>query len=179
VYPGDIRDIAFTVSHDGGRTFAPPVRVSEDKWAIDGCPENGPAVAVDGQNRVHVVWPTLVAGSNGGAGSLALFYAMSRDGKQFAPRQSVPTEGTPRHVQIVATREGALTLAWDETAGATSRIVMARATIGASGPVRFQREMVSGSERAVYPVLAATADGVLVAWTSGPADSSVIRLAKR
>ena len=49
VYPGNIRDIAFTVSRDGGRTFAPPTRVSEDRWVLDGCPENGPAMAVDAE----------------------------------------------------------------------------------------------------------------------------------
>ena len=42
VYPGNIRDIAFTASRDGGRTFAAPLRVSDDQWALDGCPENGP-----------------------------------------------------------------------------------------------------------------------------------------
>jgi hypothetical protein len=56
VYPGNIRDIAFTLSRDGGRTFAAPVRVSDDRWALDGCPENGPAIAVDARNAVHVVW---------------------------------------------------------------------------------------------------------------------------
>src|SRR5581483_2564508 len=29
VYPGNFRDIAFTLSRDGGKTFAPPIRVSE------------------------------------------------------------------------------------------------------------------------------------------------------
>jgi hypothetical protein len=43
VYPGNIRDIAFTVSRDGGRTYAAPARVSEDKWSIEGCPDDGPA----------------------------------------------------------------------------------------------------------------------------------------
>ena len=60
VYAGNVRDIAFTLSRDGGRTFAPPVRVSDDRWVLDGCPENGPALAVDGHDAVHVVWPTLV-----------------------------------------------------------------------------------------------------------------------
>src|ERR1700710_3157521 len=66
VYPGNIRDIAFTVSRDSGRTFADPVRVSDDRWVLDGCPENGPAMAIDGRNRVHIVWPTLVSGSTAG-----------------------------------------------------------------------------------------------------------------
>jgi hypothetical protein len=53
VYPGNIRDIAFTVSRDNGRTFAAPLRVSDDHWVLDGCPENGPAMAIDGRDRVH------------------------------------------------------------------------------------------------------------------------------
>ena len=62
VYEGNVRDIAFTKSSDGGRTFAPPVRVSDDNWVLDGCPENGPSMIVDADARVHVVWPTLVPG---------------------------------------------------------------------------------------------------------------------
>ena len=60
VYPGNIRDIAFTSSRDGGRTFASPLRVSEDKWVLEGCPDDGPAMAVDAKGRVHIVWPTLI-----------------------------------------------------------------------------------------------------------------------
>ena len=66
VYPGNLRDMAFTMSRDGGRTFAAPVRVSEDKWALEGCPDDGPAMAVDAQNRIHIVWPTLVGGATRG-----------------------------------------------------------------------------------------------------------------
>ena len=62
VYTGNIRDIAVAKSSDGGRTFASPVRISEDNWVLDGCPENGPAVAIDQTNAIHVVWPTLVPG---------------------------------------------------------------------------------------------------------------------
>ena len=57
VSPGSIRDIAFTSSRDGGRTFAAPIRVSEDKWELEGCPDDGPAMAVDHQNHVHIIWP--------------------------------------------------------------------------------------------------------------------------
>src|SRR5262245_2081331 len=60
VYPQNVRDMAFTESRDGGRTFAAPIRVSEDQWQIEGCPEDGPALAVDPRRQVHVVWPTLV-----------------------------------------------------------------------------------------------------------------------
>ncbi len=55
VYPGSHRDIAFTASHDGGKTFALPIPVGEDGWQIDGCPENGSAVAAGKDGRVHTV----------------------------------------------------------------------------------------------------------------------------
>jgi hypothetical protein len=83
VYPGNVRDIALALSSDGGRTFGSPVRVSQDNWVLDGCPENGPAVAIDKGNVIHVVWPTLVPGSAGAEPTMALFYAMSRDGQHF------------------------------------------------------------------------------------------------
>ena len=91
VFPGNVRDIALTKSSDGGRTFAPPVRMGEDDWVLNGCPENGPAVALDHTNAIHVVWPTLVQGSGSGE-TLALFYASSRDGQRFTKREQIPTE---------------------------------------------------------------------------------------
>ena len=76
VYPGNIRDIAFARAGTGG-SFAPPVRVSADEWQLDGCPEDGPAIAVDAKGRTHMVWPTLA--SEQGAPAFELFYAMSVD----------------------------------------------------------------------------------------------------
>ena len=117
VYPGNLRDMAFTMSRDGGRTFAAPVRVSEDKWALEGCPDDGPAMAVDAQQRIHIVWPTLVGGATAGADpNIALFYAMSADGRQFTARERIPTEGMPHHPRIAAGTDGSLTVAWDELA---------------------------------------------------------------
>src|SRR5205085_8969507 len=110
VYPGNIRDIAFTWSHDGGRSFAAPIRVSDDQWALDGCPENGPALAIDSRERVHIAWPTLVKSTAAGsAPNLALFYAF-RSGDRFSPRQIIPTSGPPRHPSPAAGPMGLLLL---------------------------------------------------------------------
>jgi hypothetical protein len=54
VYPGNLRDIAFTMSQDGGRSFSIPIRVREDGWAINGCPDDGPAMAADTAGTVHL-----------------------------------------------------------------------------------------------------------------------------
>ena len=58
---------------------------------LDGCPKNGPALAVDGTRRVHLVWPTLLPASTPEREPTpGLFYALSRDGRQFTPRQRIP-----------------------------------------------------------------------------------------
>jgi hypothetical protein len=178
VYPGNIRDIAFTMSRDGGRTFAPPVRVSDDKWVLDGCPENGPALAVDAQNRIHVAWPTLVPGPTPQSEpTLALFYAMSRDGRTFTPRQRIATQGLPRHVQIAVDAASRITLIWDEQGGGT-RVVRGRGTVSPTGAVTFTREPVADAAPGIYPVIASLADGQIAAWTSGTTGATAIRVAR-
>ena len=175
VYPGNIRDIAFSVSRDGGRTFAPPVRVSEDRWVLEGCPDDGPAMALSGDGGIHVVWPTLV--SDGGEDTIALFYSVSRDGKSFAPRQRIPAEGMPHHPQITIASDGTPTVAWDESASGSRRTVMARVSVDGGGVARFAR--VALGDRALYPVLAAADDATVVAWTASEPGGSVIRVVLR
>jgi len=180
VYPGNIRDIAFTMSRDGGRTFSAPSRVSEDKWVLEGCPDDGPAMSVAPDKRVHVVWPTLVtdASADGAEPTIALFYAASGDGRQFTPRERIPTEGTPHHPQIARNADGSLTIVWDEIVNGTRRAVMARAVAGENGSMRFTRRVLSEGDPAIYPVVVATNEGPLVAWTSGLSSSSAIRVVR-
>jgi hypothetical protein len=172
VYPGNIRDIAFTASRDGGRTFAAPVRVSDDKWELDGCPDDGPAMAVDARGRVHVVWPTLVKTSEG-EDTIALFYSTSADGRRFTARERIPTEGMPHHPQIAMAAGGSLALAWDEMAGGKRRAVAARVTFDAAERPRFERRVIGEGEPAIYPVIAVTAAGTVAAWTSGTGQTAI------
>jgi len=57
VFPGNVRDMVVSISTDQGNTFAPPVRVAEDNWKLEGCPDSGPAVIRAG-SRVYVAWLT-------------------------------------------------------------------------------------------------------------------------
>lgn len=175
VYPGNIRDIAFTLSRDGGQTFAPPIRVSEDRWVLEGCPDDGPAMVVDAQRRIHVIWPTLLQ-EEGKDPNLALFYAMSIDGRSFTPRVRIPTEGTPHHPQLALDGSGRLVAAWDELAGGMRRVAVAEARPAATPT--FARQLLSEREAAMYPVVARSTRGVVVAWTSGGPATSVIRVAR-
>mgnify|MGYP003335916256 CR=1 FL=1 len=162
VFPGNQRDIAFAASHDGGRTFDPIVRVSEDKWQFDGCPENGPAVARAGDGTIHVAWVTPLDGKDGAP--LALYHATSRDGRTFTARTRVPSAPGASHVQLAATENGGMLLAWDEPADGGRRIRLARVEARNGSRASFTRLADVDATDGVYPSLAATTQGGVVAW---------------
>jgi hypothetical protein len=85
IYPVNLRDISFAVSRDG-KTFSAPVRVSEDHWVINGCPDDGSTMAIDRAGVVHTAWPTLVDRSEP---AIRLFHAATADGVTFTPRQMI------------------------------------------------------------------------------------------
>ena len=160
VFPGDLRDIAFTTSRDGGRTFSAPMRVSEDHWEFDGCPDNGPTVAVDGARRIHVAWPSPADVKNPMV--MALFYAMSSNGQPFTPRIKIPTNGPAGHVQIVTEADGNVVLAWEEMSSTGRTIRLARANTLANGQIVLRS--VGSTVAGKYPSMAVTSGGALVAW---------------
>jgi hypothetical protein len=173
VYPGNMRDIAFTVSRDGGKTFAAPVRVSEDKWRIEGCPDDGPSMVVDPAGSVHVLWPSVV--SENGRQVKALFHAATRDGRTFTPRDRVPTEGQANHPQLAVDATGALAATWDQSGSGTRTIVMALARPSSSGTATWTAATSSSKLTGTYPDIVSTGRGMWVrAWTSGPSNSSKI-----
>jgi hypothetical protein len=174
--PGNLRDMAFAISRDSGRTFTPPVRVSEDKWMLEGCPDDGPSLAVDGKGVVHVIWPTLVAGGKTNEPTIGIFYASTTGGLRFGRREPIPTEGIPHHPRVVIASDGQLVAAWDESGAGARRIAVARAALDGTGRVTFKREVIGSSEAAVYPAMAAAGDAVVIAWTSGSSASSSIRV---
>jgi hypothetical protein len=186
VYPGNLRDMAFTMSHDGGRSFAPLVRISEDKWMLEGCPDDGPSMVVDARKRIHVVWPTLITeetaehaeNAEKTGSTIALFYAMSTDGTQFTPRERIPADGVPHHPRIAVSPDGALAVAWDEAAAGSRRIAIAQAMADAGGHPRFRREVLTTGRTAIYPSLAVTAQGLVAAWTSGASATASIQVAR-
>ena len=146
---------------------------------LDGCPENGPSLAVDARDRVHVVWPTLLpAADSTSEPTLALFYAMSADGRTFTPRARIPTDGVARHPQVALGSRDELFIVWDEQDGGTRRVAAARAEADGNDPVTFVRQPLADTGPAGYPVVASVSDAEIVAWTSGSGASSTIRLTR-
>jgi hypothetical protein len=175
VYPGNLRDMAFMMSRDAGRTFAPTVRVSEDQWVLEGCPDDGPSMAVDAKGVVHMVWPTLVAGGKNGEPTIGIFYSSTSDGSRFSQRDALPTSGIPHHPRIVVGADGGLVAVWDESGDGTRRIAVARGG-AAGGKFKFRRDVIGSAEAAIYPAMAVTDEAAIVVWTSGASKSSSIRV---
>jgi hypothetical protein len=171
VFAGNIRDIAFTTSRDGGRTFAPLARVSEDQWQLDGCPDDGPALAVNDQGVAHLAWPTVVSTPEP---HKAIFYASTRDGRTFTPRVRVSPEGrNAAHPQITIDPSGRPFVVWDEIEAGKRRLFAARAT--ARGEF-LTPTVFDTAGTAFYPAVARAGNVLLVAWTEGASAESVIRL---
>ncbi len=177
VYPGNIRDIAFSMSRDGGSSFSGPVRVSEDEWRLAGCPDDGPALAVDDKGVLHVVWPTVIGGNNPEG---ALFYSSSRDGRTFAARHRVPGLGGPRpmHPQIAVDAKGRLTVAWDEVVNGVRQAAVRPLAFDAEGrPAPGEAMRLGASDTpSSYPLLVATPRGMLAVHVSGKPGASMIRV---
>ena len=178
IFPESMRDIAFAKSTDEGRRFDPLVRVSDDKWQLNGCPEDGPTLAVDQAGMIHIAWATLVQDRGE---QKALFYATSRDGKTFSPRTRLPvTDGaTPGHPQLALTADGGVAIVWDELVAGLRRVSFTRMSHDGT----FDRpQLLSGDESASYPVVARVDRDILVAWTSrsssakSAAEPSIIRI---
>lgn len=167
VFAGNLRDMAFTASRDGGKTFSPIVRVHEDGWSINGCPDDGPAMAVDASGAVHLVWPTVAGGTEG-----VLHYAVSRDGRSFSAPIRVPTLGSPKpsHPQIALDTSGRIVVAWDEVRNGVRGAAFSRMTAGSFAPAR---SFGTGGP-STYPVLAAGARGLVAAWAAGPPAAATI-----
>jgi hypothetical protein len=177
IYEDNYRDIAFAVSRDGAR-FGEAVRVNEDGWQINGCPDDGPSMVVDGSNRVHLIWPTLVHEKT----DMGIFHASTADGVAFSERSPLPGAGgmDPSHPQLSLDGSGRLAAVWDEMVGNQRRVVMTRAVpAGDRTPVWSEPELLdegADGSSATYPVVAASGSGVLVAWTSQAGDESVVRV---
>ncbi len=174
IYPGSLRDIAIARSIDNGVTFGTPIRLSEDGWKIEACPDDGPSMAADTHGGIHVAWPTMVAGATPRKG---IFYASLPEGatseQAFTPRLRLDAgEGDAAHPQIGADDHGNTAVVWDEHLADRRRIVLRRVSAGkAAPPEHFEGAGVS------YPVVAAAEAHWVTAWsTQGPNGRTILEV---
>jgi hypothetical protein len=173
IYPGSLRDIGFAMMDPSGAVRGEPVRVSEDHWELDGCPDDGPAMVMTSAGAIHIVWPAVLPGEP----VKGIFYATSPDGKQFSPRARMDrlTKGAAAHPQIALTPAG-LAVVWDELADGVKQVMLRER--GVEGGTWSEPTVFHESVAAYYPVVAATPDGMILAWTSAADPNSMIGIAR-
>jgi hypothetical protein len=146
------------------------IRVSQDRWQLQACPDDGPGLAASGSGTIHVVWPTLAEKATPDASpEKAIYHARTTDGRTFTPRRRLDRPGSGAAHPVVAalpSGPGAVAL-WDEVADGARRVV--------AQPIREPAEPhVLGA--GTYPAVAALGDGFVAAWTAGSGDAAVIRV---
>ena len=187
IFPGSVRDIAVARSTDNGVTFAAPLRLSDDNWKIEACPDDGPSMAADAHGGIHVAWPTLVPGDQPRKG---IFYASLADGTgesmTFSGRLRLDGgDADAAHPQIASDDHGNTAVVWDERvqnrpsgsggqAGDRRRIVIRRVSGGAAAPA----EMIDGPGVS-YPAVAAADGHWVVVWPEQTPDGSTMIVGRR
>ena len=108
------RDIWVARRPDAGAAtaFLAPVPVTHEPWTFDGCPHDGPSLALAGK-ALHVAWMDAHTGTN------RVYHAASPVGDlSFQSRPlNLQGQGTQGHPRIATDGEGALHVVWDEGLG--------------------------------------------------------------
>lgn len=110
VYAGDERDHAVTALEPNGASTLH--RVSEDRWALKGCPHHGPALASSAGGVLHAAWFTQ------GQARQGLFHARSVDGGQtFSQPVAVGDPERQAGRPALVAQGGQVWMAWKEFDG--------------------------------------------------------------
>jgi len=168
----EVRDIYITRYVDGAWTEG--TAVHDDGWFIWGCPVNGPAVAVAGEN-LAVAWFT------GAGDEPRVKVAFSADDGATFGAATVIDGGNPAgRVAVVGLRDGSALIAWLERTGgegAEVRLRRVRADGTMSGSVNLTAS--SSSRASGFPQMVQAPDGSLVmAWTDVSVEPSQVRVTR-
>lgn len=149
----ELRDIWVVNRRDGEWGTLYPLH--EDGWRIDGCPVNGPALAVGGL-RVAAAWFT------GADGDPRVYAAFSDDGgDRFGPPVRVDAGDAIGRVGIVMLDDGSALVSWLAGAEIRARRVSPDGTAGDY----FVVAESSASRASGFPRIVLSGGRVIAAWT--------------
>jgi len=155
----EIRDIAISAYSTTGWTS--PVRVHDDQWEIEGCPVNGPAIAVNGRFGM-VFWPTVVDEK------ITLRYVLTDSPSALMSKPRMRQLDLPNlpsgRVDVVAWRQGFL-LTW--ISRARDRPAVETAFVSTTGEVRYSGPLAEPALRGRatgFPRVASDGNRGLVVW---------------
>jgi hypothetical protein len=157
---GNVRDMYWARSSDGGRSFAAPAPVHADGWALDACPHRGGVLAFDASGRAVAAWYT-----EGERGEPSLRVASAGPGAAFRAPRELHEGGAalPDRVALAVAPSGPGLVAF-EAATSVRREIVARVLDPASaeaGPALVLSRVLKASGPAVA---ALPGGGFALAW---------------
>lgn len=158
-----VRDIHLVRFTQG--TWTVPVRIHADDWVFNGCPDNGPAVAAEG-DRLAVAWWTAPQGKP----KVQVAFS-GDDGRSFGQPVRVDAKRGEGQVTVALLGDGAV-VGWLE-AGRTW--VRWAGRDGSRGPAI---ELGPSPGHARLPRWITTPDGVLAVWTTITRSVRAVRLSR-
>ncbi|WP_160763689.1 exo-alpha-sialidase [Kangsaoukella pontilimi] len=152
----EVRDISLVRLHEGA--WSVPRTVHADNWEISGCPVDGPSISAQ-EKEVAVAWFT------GAGDEPAVKVAFSTDGaSSFGDPVRVDMGEPVGRVNTAMLADGTTLVSWVEWQGSSEVLLVCHVTADGCGKTHRLVENSEGSSMN-FPQMAATADGIFVAWT--------------
>jgi len=148
-------------------------RISEDDWAIDGCPHHGPDLSISGSGMRHVVWFTDADKRSG------LFYAhQQKQGGMFsAPMGFGNPDNQAAHPQVLSVDE-ILYIVWKEFDGEKSSVLLIQSNDeGQSWSAPISVATTKGASD--HPFLIKDDKGLYLSWATAFEGWQLFTLAQR
>ncbi len=153
---GNVRDIRVLRAESAEEGFGGSATLSDDRWALDGCPHTGARMTEDHDGKLWAAWFTA-----GGAEGPGVYATSSPDrGSSFAPRSPVALGTTFKHPEIGTLPDGRVAVLYEETQGAHP--ILFRVRNRETGDWSAPKE---GSLQGAYPRLATAPAQAAVSFT--------------
>ncbi|MFT4565736.1 MAG: hypothetical protein ACI9FN_000689, partial [Saprospiraceae bacterium] len=162
--PSEVRDISISRYYDD--KWTEPVKVHNDEWTINGCPVNGPAIALNNE-EIGVAWYTASEQAP------KILIASSIDGgKNFSEPVQIDQENPVGRVDLIHWNDGFMA-SWVESKNDESFLMMSYYQDGIVTQT-YEIMPLNASRRGGFPIIEPVEDGIIVAWTEvGKSKTSV------
>ncbi|MDF1583533.1 MAG: sialidase family protein [Methyloprofundus sp.] len=135
-----------------------PRHISDDHWVIDACPEHGPALAIDEQDRSHLTWFSL------GNKRQGIFYAQTDD---YGTTVSQPIaigqiEFLPSHPDVISLNSRVV-LAWTEFNGKETSLYIQQSD-NRGNTWQAAKKIFDTLSTAGHPQLLAYKERIFISW---------------
>ncbi|MBL8062979.1 MAG: hypothetical protein JNK32_08180 [Anaerolineales bacterium] len=144
----DIRDILLSISNDGGDTFSPFTRISDEHWFLNACPIAGPSMVIF-ENDIYVAWMDGRQAEPNQPYNGSIWFSVSQDdGQTFSPNLQVnPNPDVHQTLPSLAVdANGRIHLAW-EYHGTDSQTILYSVSEDKGRTFSAPRELAGGFPR--------------------------------